>query len=122
MSAMLVLTGIAHFVFAKGMVLTLPESISVRRIIIYITVILELLAAIGLHLSDRRRVTGLLLLLFFILLLPANIYAAHRHVYIETANFDGDGTASLVYGVPSPFVFIAWVYFFVLYKKERHRV
>lgn len=121
MSAMLVLTGVAHFVFAPGMTLMLPEAIPFRTGIIYITAILELLAAAGLQCSRFKRQIAYGLVLFFILLLPANIYAACRHINMETAAFDGDGPATLWCRVPLQFGFIAWVYFSVIHQSRNAR-
>src|SRR5690606_28528746 len=111
MAAMLVTTAIAHVVFAEGMSMMLPDVIPYKTGLVYITGALEAMAAVGLLIPTYKRVTGWLLIVFFVLLLPANIYAAMNHVNLETAAFDGDGPSYLWYRIPLQVFFIAWVYF-----------
>ncbi|WP_205410092.1 hypothetical protein [Flavihumibacter solisilvae] len=110
MAAMLVTTGLAHFAFAKGMAMMLPDFIPFRMMVVYITGILELLAAVGLLLPRYVKLTGRLLIIFFVLLLPANIYAAINHVNLQTATYDGDGPGYLWFRIPLQAFFIGWVY------------
>lgn len=111
MATMLVSTAIAHVVFAKGMSMMLPDSIPYKTELVYFTGMLEAGATIGLLLPRYRKLTGVLLIVFFICLLPANIYAAMKHVNRERAAFDGDGLDYLWYRIPLQAFFIAWVYF-----------
>ena len=46
MAAMLVVTGIAHFVFAEGMSLMLPDFVPYKFELVYFTGVLELMAAV----------------------------------------------------------------------------
>src|SRR5690349_24961314 len=73
MSAMLVFTSIGHFVYTKGMAMMLPAFIPSRTAIIYLTGIIEVAAAIGLFIPGLIVTTGWLLIVFFVLILPANI-------------------------------------------------
>ncbi len=111
MAVMLVTTAIAHVVFAEGMSMMLPEVIPYKTGLVYITGLLEAAAAVGLLIHAYKKLTGWLLIVFFILLLPANIYAAMKHVNLESAAFDGDGPNYLWYRVPLQLFFITWVYF-----------
>jgi len=111
MSAMLVFTSIAHFVFAKGMVMMMPGVVPFKRELVYITGIIELGAAVGLLIPGYRVLTAWLLILFFILLLPANINAAIRHIDYRKGTYDGAGTSYLWFRVPLQILFILWVYF-----------
>lgn len=111
MAAMLVTTGVAHFVFAKGMTLMLPDFIPYRFELIYFTGVIEIMAAIGLLLPKYRKLTAWLLILFFVVLTPSNIYATMKHVNLQTATFDGNGPGYLWYRIPLQIFFIAWVYF-----------
>lgn len=110
MAAMMATTGIAHFVFAKGMALMLPDFIPYRFELVYFTGVLEMMAAIGLLLPKYRKLTGWLLIVFLVLIIPSNIYAAIKHVNLETATFDGDGPNYLWYRIPLQIFFIGWVY------------
>jgi uncharacterized membrane protein len=110
MSAMLIMTTIGHFMFPKGMALMLPDFIPYKVALVYLTGILELLAAIGLLLLRFRTMTAWCLIVFFVLLTPANIYAAIKHVNLETATFDGPGLSYLWYRIPLQVFFIGWIY------------
>lgn len=114
MSAMLVLTAVGHFMFAKGMAMMLPDFIPFRIEIIYFTGIIELTAAIGLLVPRMQIKTAWWLILFFILLLPANIYAAMKHVNLQEANFNGEGLNYLWFRIPLQLFFIGWVYRFAI--------
>ncbi len=111
MSAMLIVTGIAHFVFIKGMVMMLPAFVPFRIFIVYLTGIIELIFAITLLTPKYKVKTAWLLIGFFILIIPANIYAAVHQINLETASNDGDGINYLWYRIPLQIVFIYWVYF-----------
>lgn len=91
MSAMLVLTAVGHFLFTRGMAMMLPDFIPYRIELVYLTGFIELAAAIGLLLPKYSKTTAWLLIIFFIVLLPANIYAAIHRVNLQTAAFDGNG-------------------------------
>ena len=110
MSAMLVFTAIGHFKFTQGMAMMLPESIPYRIALVRFTGVVELAAAIGLLIAQFRVVTGWALIIFFILILPANIYAAVKHVNIEKGAYDGDTIKYLWFRIPLQIVFIIWVY------------
>ncbi|HWV70631.1 MAG TPA: hypothetical protein VN040_02905 [Pseudosphingobacterium sp.] len=110
MSAMLVVAFIGRFKFPDGIAMMLPGFLPYRLEMVYLTGFLELLAAIGLLMPRFQVLTGRLLILFFILVLPANIYGAVHHVNIEAASFDGPGPAYLWFRIPLQLFFIAWVY------------
>jgi uncharacterized membrane protein len=96
------------------MAMMLPPFIPQRALIIYATGLLEFAAAVGILLPGFRARTGWLLILFFVLLLPANIYAALNHVNLKTANNNGDGPAYLWFRIPLQLFFIGWVYYSVI--------
>jgi uncharacterized membrane protein len=111
MSAMLIFTAVAHFTFTKGMAMMLPDFIPYKIEIIYLTGIIEIAAAIGLFIPGFRVVTGWLLIAFFVMILPANIYAAIKQVDIEKGTFDGNGLSYLWLRIPMQVLFIVWTYF-----------
>jgi uncharacterized membrane protein len=114
MSAMLLFTSLGHFMFPKGMAMMIPAFIPSKILLIYLTGVIEIAAAIGLHILSMRPITAVLLIIFFILLLPANIYAAIHKVNLEKANHEGSGLNYLWFRVPLQAVFIAWVWYFCL--------
>ncbi len=110
MSAMLVFTAVGHFAFTKGMTMMLPPFVPFKTEVIYLTGIIEILAAIGLFIPSARLATGWLLIVFFILLLPANIYAAIKHIDYQKGTFQGNGLNYLWFRVPLQLLFIIWTY------------
>lgn len=111
MSAMLAFTAIAHFAFTKGMAMMLPDFIPFKTETVYLTGIIEIVAAIGLFIPNLRMVSAWLLIAFFILILPANIYAAIKHIDYQKGTFDGNGLTYLWFRVPLQILFIIWAYF-----------
>lgn len=118
MAAMLLVTAGAHIAFDKGMALMTPNFIPYKLQLVYLTGAIEAAAAIGLLIPRYQRVTGWWLIVFFIILTPANIYASIKHINIETATFDGDGLNYLWYRIPLQVFFIGWVYFCAIKKKH----
>lgn len=110
MSGMLLFTALGHFLFTEGMTLMLPDFLPLKKEIVYFTGVLEIAAAVGLHFAYWRPLTACLLLLFFVLVLPANIHAAIHHVNYQKASFDGPSTVYLWFRIPLQLLFIAWVY------------
>lgn len=117
LAAMLLFTALGHVLFTEGMALMIPDFLPFRKEAVYLTGVLEVAAAVGLLLPRWYKTTGWLLIVFFVLLLPANISAALRHVNYETATFDGPGPAYLWYRVPEQLLFIGWTYFFAVRKR-----
>ena len=114
MSVMLLFTTIGHFVFPKGMTMMMPDFIPFKTLLVYATGIIETLAAIGLLVNSLQQLTSILFIIFFILILPANINAAIKHVDYEKATHEGSGIKYLWFRVPLQVLFIAWTFFFGL--------
>lgn len=114
MAIMLVFTSIAHFAFTKGMEMMVPPFVPYKKTMVLLTGIIEFCAAVGLLIANIRILTAWLLILFFILLLPANIYAAIRHVDYQKGTFEGSGVNYLWFRVPLQILFILWTYFFAI--------
>ena len=110
MSVMLLFTSIGHFIFTRGMTMMMPDFIPFKTQMVYFTGLLEILAAIGLHIPKLRVLTSWLLILFFVLLLPANINAALKHVDYQKGTFEGSGANYLWFRVPLQVLFIVWTY------------
>jgi uncharacterized membrane protein len=116
MSVMLLFTAIGHFAFSKGMTMMLPAFLPFKKEIIYATGFIEILAAIGLLISSYRHLTAVLLIAFFALILPANIYAAIKKVDYQKGTYQGSGINYLWFRVPLQLFFIAWVWYFGIYR------
>jgi uncharacterized membrane protein len=114
MCMMLFLTAFGHFRFTKGMVMMMSPYIPARTFLVYFTGIAEVLFGVALLFPQSRSTTGVALIAFFILLLPANIYAALSRINMEKADYTGPGPAYLWFRVPLQLLFIVWVRFFSL--------
>ena len=114
MSAMLLFTSIGHFKFKKGMAAMLPPFVPAREAIVLFTGVIEIVGAIGLLIPSTRHITAICLIIFFVLILPANIYASMKNLNYETGAYDGNGMKYLWFRVPLQVIFILWVYWFAL--------
>lgn len=115
MSIMLLFTAIAHFAYAKGMAMMIPGFIPYKKSVVFLTGLAEIAAAIGLLVPHLRSITSFLLILFFVMVLPANIHAARKNVDYQKATREGNGPAYLWFRVPLQVLFILWVWFFGLH-------
>ncbi len=118
-SLLLVIAGIAHFFFSKTMVAMIPDMLPYKLELVYFTGVLEILAAIGLLLPKWRVLTSILLLIFLLAVLPANIVGALKRL---PAGGMEKGQAYLYFRIPLQFFFMAWVYYFGIYipKKQQN--
>lgn len=110
MSTMLLFTAIGHFAFVKGMKMMLPPFIPFKTAMVYLTGIIEMMAAVGLLIPSLQLSTSYLLILFFILILPVNIYAAIKNVDYQKATHEGPGLSYLWFRIPFQLFLISWVY------------
>ncbi|WP_338812503.1 hypothetical protein V9L05_13950 [Bernardetia sp. Wsw4-3y2] len=110
MCAMLCFTAIGHFAFTKGMTMMLPPIIPFKTELIYFTGVVEIILGIGLLVPNWKVYSAWILIVFFVILLPANIYAAIKQVDLQKATFDGYGLSYLWFRVPLQLLFIVWVY------------
>lgn len=117
MCAMLCFTALGHFLFPEGMAMMIPPFIPFKLPLVYITGVLEIAGGIGLLIPKFRKITAILLIVFFVLITPANIYAAMHHIDLQKASYDGDGLAYLWFRLPLQVFFIAWVWYFALRKR-----
>ena len=108
---MLVMTGVAHFTQTESMVAMLPDFMPYKEVAVYLTGIMEIVAAIGLLTSKYSRLTSILLILFFISILPANILGSMKKVALGGMEY---GPVYLFFRIPLQIFFIAWTYYFGL--------
>ncbi len=109
MALMMILAGIAHFVYDEPMVAMMPDIIPWKLEIVYLTGILEFVAAIGLLWEGTARVTSIMLMIFFLAILPANILGSIRGVNIPGAEY---GVWYLLFRIPLQMFFLWWVWYF----------
>lgn len=121
MSAMLVFTAVGHFVFTEGMAMMLPDFIPYKTETVYLTGIIEIAAAIGLFIPNLSLITAWLLIVFFVVILPVNIYAAIKYIDYENGTFDGNGPNYLWFRIPLQILFIVWTYLSAIKAPEATR-
>lgn len=110
MAIMLVFTAIGHFVFTKGMTMMIPDFIPFKESFVHLTGVFEIVMAIGLLIPKFIYISGWALIIFLVLMLPANIYAAVHKVNYQTGTLDGNGLAYLWFRIPLQILFITWTY------------
>lgn len=110
LAVMLVATATAHFVPPSvtvmpshdGLVAMVPPFVPFPGAVVHLTGALELLGAAGLVRAATRSTAGIGLAVLFVLMLPANIYAA-----IEDIPLNGDPATALWFRVPEQLIYIA---------------
>ena len=122
LGAVLVLTGIGHFLYPEGLAMMMPDFIPYKLALVYITGVIELAAAVGLLIPKTQKVTAWLLIVFLVLILPCNIYAAMHHVDYQKATYDGSGTEYLWFRIPLQLFFIGWTYYFGIYVDRKKQM
>lgn len=118
MAVMLLFTSIAHFKFVKGMTMMIPDFIPNKKLVVYATGFVEIVAAICLLFTSTHKFTAWFLILFFIFLLPANVNAALKKVNFENGTYTGNSISYLWFRIPLQIFFIAWVYFSSIYTNS----
>lgn len=103
---MLVFTASAHFTSMRhDLARMVPSFVPYPMAVIYFTGVCEILAAIGLQVRRVRFLTGILLIIFFVVILPANIHAANAGITIG-----GQSATPLIIRIPMQllFIFLTW--------------
>ncbi len=109
LAVMLTVTGIAHFTSTDLMIEMMPDFLPYKRETVYLTGILELSAVIGLLINKTAKSTAVLLIIFFISTLPANIVGSLKQVNLGGME---NGAMYLLFRIPLQIFFIAWTYYF----------
>lgn len=94
------------------MMMMLPDALPHKKIIVFVTGLLEIVAAFGLLFPDTRAVISSFLLVFFVCILPANINAALKKIDHEKASHHGKDVKYLWVRVPLQLLFMLWVWYF----------
>lgn len=94
------------------MSMMMPRFIPYKMQLVYLTGFIEIAAAVGLLIPSLRHTTALLLIIFFVLVLPVNINAAVHRVDYEKPGRQGKGPSYLWFRAPLQVFFILWVWYF----------
>lgn len=106
---MLIFTGIAHFTKTDLMIEMMPEIVPSKKEAVYFTGFLEIMASIGLLAQKFAKLTSIILILFFLAILPANIIGSMKEV--ELGGME-KGVNYLYFRIPLQLFFIIWAYYF----------
>jgi len=106
-----VFTGLGHFVRTSAMAQMLPNGVPMRVPLVRASGVFELLAAGAILVPRASRLTGVLLCIFLLVILPSNIYAAFKRV-----DFGGHGAGPvyLLVRVPLQLFLIGWIWWFTV--------
>ncbi len=119
MGLMLLFTSIGHFKYLEGMALMIPTFVPFPELITIVTGVFEIVAGIMLIVGKFKKVVVWLVLLFFIVIVPANINAAIHHVNFEAGNYTGAGREYLWFRIPLQLFFILWLWLsYKIFKNE----
>ena len=108
MAVMLTVTGIVHFTSTEWMVGMMPDGLPYKREIVYFTGVCELAAVVGLLWDKISKLTSVMLIIFFVLILPANISDALKNEPLY-----------LLFRIPEQILFIWWVWYFGIRRAEK---
>lgn len=109
LALMLLMTGSAHFFKTDAMVQSMPDVLPYKVELVYFTGVVELLAAAGLLFDRTAKITSILLIIFFICILPANVIGSLKRV--ELGGME-NGPMYLLFRIPLQIFFIWWTYYF----------
>ena len=115
LALMLIATGLAHFTNAEPMIQMMPESFPAKRELVYFTGVCELLAVVGLLWDRTAKLTSIMLIIFFVAILPANIAGS-----LNGVEFGGmeNGPVYLFFRIPLQLFFIGWAAVFGIYGSK----
>ncbi|HEX8248231.1 MAG TPA: DoxX family protein [Pyrinomonadaceae bacterium] len=109
LALMLIVTATAHFTETDLMVEMMPDFMPLKKETVYLTGVIEFLAVAGLIISKTSRLAAILLIIFFLAVLPANIVGSLKQVNLGGME---NGAAYLFFRVPLQIFFILWAYYF----------
>ena len=115
LAIMLVITGASHFTNTDLMIAMLPEEIPLKKETVLFTGVLEILASVGLIMNKTSKLTSILLITFFVVILPANIKGSIDKVQLGGME---QGVEYLYFRIPLQIFFIAWTYYFGIRKNK----
>ncbi|MBM2622153.1 DoxX family membrane protein [Actinoplanes sp. LDG1-06] len=104
LALMFVLTGLAHFGLGRreGLIAMVPPALPNPALLVTVTGVLELAGAAGLLLPTTARLAGACLALLMVVMFPANVSAARRHLELG-----GRPVTPLAARIPMQLLFIA---------------
>jgi uncharacterized membrane protein len=115
LALMLLFTAASHFTSMRhDLARMIPDFVPYPMAFVYFTGVCEVLGAIGLLVSRVRPIAGLALIVFFFLVLPANIHAAMSGVTLR-----GEPATPLILRIPMQLLFIGLTWWSTLSSSAR---
>jgi uncharacterized membrane protein len=115
LAAMLVVTGVAHFTSTDLMVAMMPDFVPLKREMVYFTGVCEIAGAAGLLWNKTSRLAAIMLVIFFVAVLPANIAGSFKRVELGGMEY---GPVYLWFRVPFQIFLIWWTWYFGIRKDK----
>lgn len=117
LAVMMLVAGVSHFTTTgvEVMAQMMPDAIPYKRELVYFTGLCELAAVPGLILQRTSRLTAIMLIIFFLAVLPANIAGSLKQVNYSGMEY---GAVYLLFRVPLQMLFIWWAWYFGLRKNQ----
>jgi len=116
MCIMLLFTALGHFKYTKGMVMMMPDFIPFKKLLVYVTGLIEIILGILLLFPDYRYLAGFATITFFIIIVPANVTAAFKHIDYIRADYNGLKSGYLWFRIPMQLYLLSWVFYFSIYS------
>ena len=110
------MAAVGHIIYNEGMQLYFPSWVPFKKGLVLLTGIYEVLLGIALFSPTKRTVAAKISIVYLLLTLPFNIYAAIHSIDIEEANYSGEGVHYLWFRIPLQIFWIAWSYFIYQWK------
>lgn len=112
---MLIFTGMTHFTKTDLMIEMMPEIVPIKLELIYLTGCLEIMASIGLLIHKYSKITSVMLIIFFLSILPANVIGSLKEVALGGMQH---GVNYLYFRIPLQLLFVFWAYYFGITKNK----
>jgi uncharacterized membrane protein len=109
LAVLFLFTGLGHFLVTEPMAGMLPSWVPGRKAIVLVTGVLELAGAAGLLIPGFARLAGGALIVFLVLVFPANVFAALNRIDLGG---HGAGPMYLLVRIPFQLLLIGWTYWF----------
>ena len=109
------MTGVGHFIETQAMAEMLPTWVPLRTLLVYVTGVVELVAAFGLWVPRWRVRVGWGLMVMLVGFLPVNIYAALNQVGMGGHQW---GPVYLLIRIPLQAVLVLWIWHFVARRRS----
>jgi uncharacterized membrane protein len=112
----LLFTALGHFKYTKGMVMMMPDFIPYKRPLVYVSGLMQIILGILLLFQEYRYVAGFATITLFIMIVPANVTAAFKHVDYINANYNRLNCGYLWFRIPMQLYLLSWVFYFSIYR------